>query len=85
MSHQTAIDELVERLAAISPSADPLLPVYEVFCYEQALTLQAIREHSLLLQECAGRAQEQVETIQRVNERCQSLPPTTLPGLPLGF
>jgi hypothetical protein len=89
MSHQSAIDSLVEALvealAVLPDYEDPLLPVYEALGPERPLTLRAIRDHSRLLQECAGRAQDQVGSIQRVMERCQRLPPTPLPNLPLGF
>jgi hypothetical protein len=80
MSPQPAIDSLVEALvealAALPDYEDPLLPLYEALGPERPLTLRDIRDHSLLLQECAGRAQGQVDAIQRVIERCQRLPPT---------
>jgi hypothetical protein len=97
MSPQPAIDSLVEALVeatsagsvqalAVLPAyEDPLLPVYEALGPERPLTLRAIRDHSQLLQDCAGQAQDQVEAIQRVIERCQQLRPTPLPNLPLGF
>ncbi|MDT8306509.1 MAG: hypothetical protein RRC07_11275 [Anaerolineae bacterium] len=89
MSPQPAIDSLVEALVealAVLPAyEDPLLPVYEALGPERPLTLGAIRDHSRLLQDCAGRAHDQVDAIQRVIERCQRLPPTPLPNLPLGF
>jgi hypothetical protein len=85
MSHQPAIDELVEALVDLPAYEDPLLPLYEALGLERPLTLRTIRDHSRLLQECAGQAQDQVDAIQRVNERCQRLPPTPLPNLPLGF
>jgi hypothetical protein len=85
MSHQPAIDELVEALAVLPDYEDPLLPLYEALGPERLLTLRTIRDHSRLLQDCAGRAQDQVDAIQRVIERCQQLPPTPLPNLPLGF
>lgn len=86
MSHQPiAIDELVEALASLPVYEDPLLSVYETLGSERPLTLQAIRDHSRMLQECAGRAQDQVDALQRVIERCRQLPPTPLSNLPLGF
>jgi hypothetical protein len=85
MSPQPAINELVEVLAVLPAYEDPLLPVYEALGPERPLTLHAIRDHSRLLQACAGRAQDQVDAIQRVTERCQRLPPTPLPNLTLGF
>jgi hypothetical protein len=85
MSRQPAIDELVESLAILPAYEDPLLPVYEALGPEQPLTLGTVRDHSRLLQACAGRAQDQVEAIQRVLERCRQLPPTPLSDLPLGF
>ena len=85
MSHSPAIDELVAALTALPAYEDPLLPVYGALGPEQPLTLRAIRDHSRMLQACAGRAQGQVEAIQRVTERCRQLPPTPFPNLPLGF
>lgn len=85
MSHQPAIDILIEALAALPAYEDPLHPVYKALGPELPLTLRAVRDHSRLLQACAGRAQDQVETIQRVTERCRQLPPTPLSNLPLGF
>ncbi|MCA9989074.1 MAG: hypothetical protein KDE09_13470 [Anaerolineales bacterium] len=85
MSHQPAIDELVEALAVLPAYEDPLLPVYETLGPERPLTLRTIRDHSQLLRECTGRAEDQVETIQRVTKRCRQLPPTPLLNLPLGF
>lgn len=85
MSPQPAINELVEVLTFLRACEDPLLPVYEALGPERPLTLGAIRDHSRLLQECAGRAQDQVDAIQRVIVRCRQLPPTPLPNLPLGF
>jgi hypothetical protein len=85
MSPQPAINELVKVLAALPAYEDPLLPVYEALGPERPLTLRAIRDHSRLLQECAGQAQDQVDAIQRVSERCQRIPPAPLPNLPSGF
>jgi hypothetical protein len=85
MSPQPVIDTLVEALAVLPDYEDPLRPVYEALGPERPLTLRAIRDRSQILQECAGRVQEQVETIQRVTERCRQLPPTPLSNLPLGF
>jgi hypothetical protein len=89
MSHQPAIDSLVEALvealAVLPDYEDPLLPVYEALGPERPLTLRTIRDHSRLLQESTGRAQGQVEAIQRVIERCRQLPPTPLSDLPLGY
>ena len=85
MSHQPAIDELVEALAVLPAYEDPLRPVYEALGSEWPLTLRTIRDHSQLLQECADRAQGQVDTIHRATERCRQLPPTPLSNLLLGF
>ena len=85
MSHQPATDELVEALAVLPAYEDPLRPVYEALGPQRPLTLRAIRDHSRLLQACTGRAQDQVDAIQRVIERCRQLPPTPLSNLPLGF
>ncbi len=85
MSYQPATDELAEALAILPSYEDPLRPVYEVLGPERPLTLRAIRDHSQLLRECAGRAEDQIVIIQRVTERCRQLPPTPLSNLPLGF
>ena len=85
MNPQPAIDELVQVLAVLPAYEDPLLPVYEALGPERPLTLRAFRDHSRLLQECAGQAQDQVDAVHRVIERCQRLPPTPLPNLPFGF
>jgi hypothetical protein len=89
MSPQPAIDSLeealVEVLAALPVYEDPLPPVYETLGSERPLTLRAIRDHSRLLRDCTVRAQDQVDAIQRVIERCQRLPATPLPNLPQGF
>jgi hypothetical protein len=78
MSHQPAIDELFKALAVLPAYEDPLRPVYEGLGLEQPLTLRTIRDHSRMLQACTGRAQDQVDAIQRVTERCRQLPPTPL-------
>lgn len=85
MSQQLAIDELVQALSALPAYEDPLLPVNAALDPERPLTLRTIRDHSQLLQECTDRAEDQVETIQRVTKRCRQIPPTPLLNLPLGF
>ena len=85
MKYPIAIEELVNALTAIPVYDDPLLPAYEALDPERPLTLRTIRDHSRLLQECAGQAQDQVDVIQRVIERCRRLSPTPLSNLPLGF
>ena len=85
MSDCDAIAELLEQMIAIPPYEDPLLPLYEALGHERLLTLRTIRDHSRLLHDCAEQAQEQVEAIQRVTDRCRQLPPTPLSLLPLGF
>lgn len=85
MSQQLAIDELVQALSALPAYEDPLLPVYKALDPERPLTLRTIRDHSQLLQACTDRAEDQVETIQRVTKRCRQIPPTPLLNLPLGF
>jgi hypothetical protein len=85
MPNQSAINVLVEALAAVTEYQNPLQPVYEVLGQQQPLTLQAIRSHSQLLHDHATRAQDQTFSINAVIVSCKRIPPTPLPAVPLGF
>lgn len=79
------MDTLVAALAAVPAHEDPLNPVYEVLCQQQPLTLRALRQHTQLLHDRAGLAQDQTFSVQAVILSCQRISPTPLPSLPLGF
>ena len=90
MSDQVAIEVLVETLTAVSEYDNPLNPIYAALSQRwletgQPLTLRTIREHSELLHGHADQARDQTFAVHQVIQSCQSIPPTPLPILPLGF
>ena len=85
MTNPSAINALVEALAAVPEYENPLQPVYEVLGQQQPLTLRAIRSHSQLLHDRATQAQDQTFSIHAVIVSCKRIPPTPLLAVPLGF
>jgi hypothetical protein len=85
MSDQVAIAVLVEALTAVSEYDNPLNPIYAALSQQRLLTLRTIREHSELLHDHADQARDQTFAVHQVIQSCQSIPPTPLPILPLGF
>ena len=85
MSAQEAIDILVDALTAVPAYDNPLNPVYATLNQQRPLTLQVIRQHSELLHDHADQAQDQTFAVHRVIQSCETIPPTPLPLLPLGF
>lgn len=101
MSDQVAIEVLVEALTAVSEYDNPLNPIYEALSQQRpalstsassaqalsqgSLTLRTIREHSELLHDHADQARDQTFAVHQEIQSCQSIPPTPLPILPLGF
>lgn len=85
MSVQAVIDILVDALTAVSEYDNPLNPIYAALSQQRLLTLRTIREHSELLHDHADQAQDQTFAVHQVIQSCQSIPPTPLPILPLGF
>ena len=85
MNQPSAIDILVEALTAVPEYDNPLNPLYEVLGQQRPLTLQAIRQHTQLLHDHADQARDQTFAVNKVIVSCKRIPPTPLPGLPLGF
>jgi len=78
---KSPLDDLVTALDHLPLYEDPLQPLYRAVAAGRPLTLGTVRQHSQLLQDCAGLA----GAIQEVIEACARLSPTPLPDLPLGF
>ena len=85
MTAPSAIDILVEALAAVSPYEDPLKHLYEVLAQERPLTLKTLHQHSQLLHDHTDVAHEQTFRVNQVIQSCRQIPPTPLPNLPWGF
>jgi hypothetical protein len=85
VSDQVAIEVFVEVLTAVPEYDNPLASIYAALSMERPLTLRTIREHSELLHDHADQGRDQTFAVHQVIQSCQSIPPTPLPILPLGF
>jgi hypothetical protein len=85
MSHQLAIDTLIEALTAVPEYENPLNPIYDVLGQLRPLTLRAIRQHTQLLHDHADQARDQTFAVNKVIVSCKQILPTPLSAIPLGF
>lgn len=85
MNQSSAIDILVEAFTAVPAYNHPLPPLYAVLAQARPFTLQALRQHTSLLHDCADEVQDQTFAVNKVIASCKQIPPTPLLSLPLGF
>lgn len=85
MNPLSALDALVEALAAVPATENPLTPIYEALGRQRPLTVRAVHAHSRLLHDHADQARAQIAAINSLIVSCQQIPPTPCPDLPSGF